>query len=126
VHLAGVAQYILADRSDALCHAEAWDYLRDVLLIILGRRFAEENEALALLMAPTICLALTRVADVNSSACKSGSILYRASLSLCSAIPAFFTLDDEPMHRTSVAPGTPKAMGRTLFRHSSAETKLSW
>ncbi|KAG6846010.1 hypothetical protein H0H87_011058 [Tephrocybe sp. NHM501043] len=45
-------------RYDPLDLAEAWNHLRDVLLVILGGRFAKDDEALALLICPGICLAL--------------------------------------------------------------------
>ncbi|KDQ63765.1 hypothetical protein JAAARDRAFT_189303 [Jaapia argillacea MUCL 33604] len=44
---------------DRLCFAEAWDFLRDVLLLILTNHFLGEEELLALTVSPSICRALS-------------------------------------------------------------------
>ena len=59
----GFAHHILivdVSPSLKLCRY-AWDYLRDVLLLILRGRFAEEQEPLAILVSPVICDALTNL-----------------------------------------------------------------
>ncbi|KAI0936199.1 hypothetical protein AcV5_004396 [Taiwanofungus camphoratus] len=43
---------------EPLLYAEAWNYLRDVLLLILTRHFLGEEEPLALLVSSTVCQAL--------------------------------------------------------------------
>ncbi len=60
---AGFSQYLLtldamltSDFSRMI--AEAWDCLRDVLLLIIRGRFFGEEEALAILVCPVICRAL--------------------------------------------------------------------
>lgn len=60
---AGFAHRLIATNQvvDAIHYAEAWDYLRDILLLVLGRRFLEQEEALALLICPAICLALVKL-----------------------------------------------------------------
>jgi len=51
---------------DALLYAEGWDYLRDVLLLILTHQFLDVEEPLALLVAPSICMALTFLITARS------------------------------------------------------------
>lgn len=85
-------------------------------MLILGRRFAEENEALALLVSPTICLALARMADVDHSVCKSNNIpILNAikfvqvqfllsspwTISLCTELRSLMTLE---ARKQSIAP----------------------
>lgn len=55
-----------SQRIDSLCLAEAWDHLRNVLLVILHGRFAEDEGALALLVCPGICMALTKLVQIDS------------------------------------------------------------
>jgi len=67
----GVAHRILVANPCTLLHhdyVDVCDYLRDVLLLILGHRFGEEDEALALLVCPMVCLALTKVIEADWSA----------------------------------------------------------
>ncbi|KAI0762859.1 hypothetical protein C8Q74DRAFT_183839 [Fomes fomentarius] len=45
-------------KQDPLSSAEAWDYFRDVLLLILDGDFEGSDEPLSLLVAPLICRAL--------------------------------------------------------------------
>ncbi len=45
-------------KQDPLLSAEAWDYFRDVLLLILDGNFEGSDEPLSLLVAPLICRAL--------------------------------------------------------------------
>ncbi|KAI0724422.1 hypothetical protein C8T65DRAFT_563205 [Cerioporus squamosus] len=52
--------------SDYLLWAEAWDYLRDVLLLILTSDHEGPDEPLALLIAPSVCTALIALL-VNAS-----------------------------------------------------------
>lgn len=59
---------VTTQNSDPVSLVEAWDYLRDVLLLILSRRFPEEQEALALLVCPVLCTAMTRMAQTTSPA----------------------------------------------------------
>lgn len=96
----GVAHCILANPCDALHCADAWSYLRDVLLLILGRRFAEENEALALLVSPTICLALARMADVDHSVLQF-LLSSPWTISLCTELRSLMTLE---ARKQSIAP----------------------
>jgi hypothetical protein len=46
---------------DALSCAEAWDYLRDVVLLTLSSRFLGDDEPLALIVCPLVCQALFRL-----------------------------------------------------------------
>jgi len=59
---AGFANLILATPEyrlcDALSRAEAWDYLRDVMLLIISHHFLGDDEPLALIVSPVICGAL--------------------------------------------------------------------
>jgi len=59
---------VTVQNSDPLSLVEAWDYLRDALLLILSHRFAEEHEALALLVCPVLCTAMTKIAQTTSPA----------------------------------------------------------
>jgi hypothetical protein len=43
---------------DPLSFAEAWDYLRDVTLLILSHHFLGDDEPLALIISPVVCGAL--------------------------------------------------------------------
>ncbi|KAF5377507.1 hypothetical protein D9615_005280 [Tricholomella constricta] len=56
------------ENHDPLLLAETWNYLRDVLLLIISRRCAEDDEALALLVSPIICTAMTKIAQTTSPA----------------------------------------------------------
>ncbi|PBL00740.1 hypothetical protein ARMGADRAFT_1058710 [Armillaria gallica] len=61
LHVAsGFAYYVLTtDRlPDPVSCAEAWDYFRDVLLLIFRRHFCGEDEPLSLLLSPVLCLVL--------------------------------------------------------------------
>ena len=53
---------------NALQCAEAWDYLSSVLLTIVQRRFTEEED-LAIITSPSICLALLKLLEISVSAC---------------------------------------------------------
>ncbi|KAI0662697.1 hypothetical protein C8Q70DRAFT_960558 [Cubamyces menziesii] len=59
---ASLAAYISATAEayafDTLTYGEAWNFIRDVLLLILDRDFGGQEEPLALLVAPAICRAL--------------------------------------------------------------------
>ncbi|TFY52613.1 hypothetical protein EVJ58_g9913 [Rhodofomes roseus] len=46
-------------RLDALYFADGWNYLRDILLLVLTHHYLDVEEPLALLVAPSICMALT-------------------------------------------------------------------
>ncbi|KAK0481863.1 hypothetical protein IW261DRAFT_1106844 [Armillaria novae-zelandiae] len=72
LHVAsGFAYYVLAtDRlPDPVLCAEAWDYFRDVLLLIFRRHFCGEEEPLSLLLSPVLCMVLRRFLN------KSGPIV---------------------------------------------------
>ena len=63
---------------DTLTYGEAWNFIRDVLLLILDRDFGGQEEPLALLVAPAICralLALVRHASPQASTFLSGCSL---------------------------------------------------
>lgn len=57
-----LAHFILATPKDRLCDslscAEAWNYLRDAILLILSHHFLGEDEPLALIVSQAICDAL--------------------------------------------------------------------
>jgi hypothetical protein len=62
--LAAFAYYLLttsAHHCDPLLRHEAWNYLLGALTKILERQLPEEEEPLALLVCPNICLALRSV-----------------------------------------------------------------
>lgn len=63
IYLAAFSRYVLAIDSlcDAVNCAEAWDYLRDVLLLTISGHFLGEDEPLALIVCPVICQALLRL-----------------------------------------------------------------
>ncbi|KAK0208611.1 hypothetical protein DFS33DRAFT_461002 [Desarmillaria ectypa] len=72
LHVAsGFAYYVLTtDRlPDAMSCAEAWDYFRDVLLLIFRRHFCGEDEPLSLLLSPVLCMVLLQFLN------KSGPIV---------------------------------------------------
>ncbi|KAG6836806.1 hypothetical protein H0H93_002828 [Arthromyces matolae] len=54
--------------SDPLTLAEAWSYLCSVLLVILSGNQTQDEEALALLISPGICIALAKLAETTTSA----------------------------------------------------------
>ena len=73
---ASLAAYISAaagcNKHDRLVSAECWDYLRDVLLLILTGEPEGIDEPLALLVASSICLAmLTLVLHADEASCTS-------------------------------------------------------
>ncbi|KAH9857903.1 hypothetical protein C2E23DRAFT_801926 [Lenzites betulinus] len=58
---ASLSTYVAATvtkRIDNLAYAEAWNYFRDVVLLILNREFVGAAEPLALLVCPSICRVL--------------------------------------------------------------------
>lgn len=68
LHVAsGFAYYVLTtDRlPDAVSCAEAWDYFRDVLLLIFRRHFCGEEEPLSLLLSPILCMVLLQFLNQN-------------------------------------------------------------
>ncbi|KAF8078476.1 hypothetical protein FPV67DRAFT_56836 [Lyophyllum atratum] len=82
-------------RSDDLSLAEAWCYLRDVLLLILSRRFAEDDEALALLVCPVLCSAMAKMVQTTSSAVNF--ILSSPwTMSLCSELRSLIAAEYSP------------------------------
>jgi hypothetical protein len=60
---AGFSHYILSAPRvcDSLCCAEAWNYLKDTLLLILSQSFVADDEPLALIICPSICHALLQL-----------------------------------------------------------------
>ncbi|KAK0456202.1 hypothetical protein EV421DRAFT_1919738 [Armillaria borealis] len=68
---AGFAYYVLTtDRlPDPVSCAEAWDYFRDVLLLIFRRHFCGEDGPLSLLLSPVLCMVLLQFLN------KSGPIV---------------------------------------------------
>ena len=46
-------------KRDALLESEAWDYLRDSLLLIFTRHYFCDEEPIALAVAPSVCFAMT-------------------------------------------------------------------
>jgi len=68
---AAFANLIIATPEHRLCDtlycAEAWDYLRDVMLLIISHQFLGNDEPLALIISPVVCrtlLLLLQRADV--------------------------------------------------------------
>ncbi|EIN13484.1 hypothetical protein PUNSTDRAFT_48443 [Punctularia strigosozonata HHB-11173 SS5] len=61
----GLANYVIATARLKTCTAltaiEAWDYLRDILLLVLTQHFFCEDMALALLICPSVCIALSEL-----------------------------------------------------------------
>ena len=58
-------------KRDTLLELEAWDYLRDSLLLICSRHYFCDEEPIALAVAPSVCFAMTcllRAAAPESSA----------------------------------------------------------
>lgn len=63
ISTAAFATYVCAtykqhDRANSVLYACGWDYLRDALLLILNDHFLDVGAPLAILVAPSICLAL--------------------------------------------------------------------
>lgn len=94
---ASFAYYITeCDLLDPLCCAEAWDYLRDVLRLILRHHYREEDEPLALLVCPIIAQALNRLLQDASPRAGSYFFLLRdMNLMFCdhSSLYVILTLD---------------------------------
>jgi hypothetical protein len=108
-HQAGFAHYILAaDRvCDSLLCAEAWDFLRDVLLLVFARHFVEDDEPLALVICPIICRALIQLIQMDTQAGKSptsNSFSKKSGNSSLSAIHAFVALDYESLYEPARPP----------------------
>ncbi|KAF9456257.1 hypothetical protein BDZ94DRAFT_1276108 [Collybia nuda] len=59
----GFAHRLLATdhKVDVVCQAEALNYIRDILFLVLDRRFQEQEESLALLICPVLCLSLIKL-----------------------------------------------------------------
>ncbi|KAI8995508.1 hypothetical protein BD414DRAFT_479747 [Trametes punicea] len=55
---------------DELVYCEAWDHLRDTMLLVLDHEFGVAQEPLALLVAPAICTALTNIASYAPTGAK--------------------------------------------------------
>ena len=75
VRTAAFSRYLInaaTQVQDSLSCAEAWDYLRDTLLLTLSRSFIADNEPLSLLVCPSICHALLRLLQLmDAHACTS-------------------------------------------------------
>jgi hypothetical protein len=73
VRAAAFSRYLInaaTQVQDSLSCAEAWDYLRDTLLLTLSRSFIADNEPLSLLVCPSICHALLRLLQLmDAHAC---------------------------------------------------------
>ena len=72
-------------KRDALLELEIWDYLRDGLLLVLTRHYFCDEEQIALVVAPSVCLAMTclcRVAGSQASGDLSGCLV-AAALIFC-------------------------------------------
>jgi len=98
----------MTDVCDALCCAEAWDYLRDTLLLILSQTFVADDEPLALLICPTICHALVHLLQrMDAQACKSYYLGYENSSQVdnSSAIYLDIPLDEDSMRGPANCPG---------------------
>ena len=57
-------------KRDGLLESEAWDYLRDSLLLISTRHYFCDEEPIALAVAPSVCFAMTclfRAAGLSAS-----------------------------------------------------------
>ena len=62
---------LTSQKRDALLESEAWDYLRDSLLLTLTRHYFCDEEPIALAVAPSVCFAMTclfRAAGPQASA----------------------------------------------------------
>ncbi|RDB28824.1 hypothetical protein Hypma_015376 [Hypsizygus marmoreus] len=104
VAASGFAHYIsMIDQIFApLQYVEAWDYLRDVLLLICSGRLAEEDEALALLVCPMLCLALLKILQIDLPS--SRFILSSPwTVSLCTQLLALTNKENPPISRFMVA-----------------------
>ncbi|KAK7463728.1 hypothetical protein VKT23_005665 [Stygiomarasmius scandens] len=92
---ASFAHYILVSgcTSDPLRCAEAWDYLRDALTMIMRHNYTEEEEVAALLSCDLICVALLTL--IQSSLLPVQFILSSPwTMSLCSDLKQL--LQNEP------------------------------
>jgi hypothetical protein len=62
---------------NALCFAEAWNYLRDVLLLVLSHHFLGDDEPLGLLVCPAICRGLLLLLEnANSPASRPSFMMF--------------------------------------------------
>lgn len=122
--LAAFAHFLIETdwAGDVLRYAEAWDYLRDSLLLILSHHLEEEDEALALLICPTLCVALIKISQIASPTCKFQTNLFLTSLIFHSRFHPFVTLEHEPMLRTAIFNGCDKPAHHALLCCTSSET----
>lgn len=89
---AAFATYACAkqNNADPLLYAFGWDYLRDALLLILNDHYLDTESPLAILVAPSICLAL--VALLVSADERIGAILDHNAAVLMNALLASYVL----------------------------------
>ncbi|KAJ7431814.1 hypothetical protein B0H11DRAFT_837271 [Mycena galericulata] len=83
------AHYIIASEGpcNSLYCAEAWRYLGEILLLILERQYIEEQEPLALLTCPTVCVGLMRLLQADAAATQF-MVSTPLTLNLCAGLKA--------------------------------------
>ncbi|KAI0068407.1 hypothetical protein BV25DRAFT_1987190 [Artomyces pyxidatus] len=100
-----LASYILAAKEaltpSALACAEAWDYMRDVLLLTLSRHFLADDEPLALLAAPTLCRALVALLRGSDGRFVPWAVASPWTESLSTELRSLFDSRDEVLSTSS-------------------------
>ncbi|KAL6302231.1 hypothetical protein BKA93DRAFT_794093 [Sparassis latifolia] len=71
---------------DVLACSEAWDYLRDVLLLVLSHQFLGDEEPLALLVCPMVCQALSSLIHSAISATLQYILSSPWTMNLCTEL----------------------------------------
>lgn len=135
------AHLLLATPKDRLCDslacAEAWNYLRDVILLILSHHFLGDDEPLALMISPVICNTLLLLLQEGQAAGKLAfpdtcRALYRHSLvhfilsspwtmNLCTALQDLFK-GDSPSEYSSILAARLESVGTILLNEVSLFT----
>ncbi|THH20831.1 hypothetical protein EW146_g599 [Bondarzewia mesenterica] len=117
VAASNLSSYILATNSlvpDALTCAEAWDFLRDALLLTLTSRFLADDTPLALIVSPTLCYALVRLLHGANLGLENWILASPWTATLCAEMR---TLLEDPNAR----PSTQKAILQERLRPCGQE-----
>jgi len=111
---------------DSLSCAEAWDYLRDVALLIISHHFLGDDAPLALIVSPVVCGALLILLHRADSRAEQFFLSSPWSMNLCTDLRGLFG-HDNPSEYSSILAIRMSPVGTILLNemsrklHSDAE-----
>jgi len=111
---------------DALSCAEAWDYLRDVALLVISHHFLGDDEPLALIISPVVCGALLLLLQRADPRVAQYILSSPWTMNLCADLRCLFS-GDSPSEYSSILAIRISPIGTILLNemsrklHSDAE-----